>query len=356
MAVETLSAVAGAFAQTMAPQITRIWNREARLLQEITIKTSGGQGSGIAISWDVEGDGASAASFAEGADIGPAEPKQDPLSKAQLGWGQYRSAFHLSNLEINAAAANVGNASALEDLVSERFIGSVTKIISTINADCFSGTGTDAAGNPTIVGLNTALAGSGAYANLDPATAGFAGWVSTLSGNNGVGRALTLNLLATTEQAVFTASGVEPGLLVSSAGVHTTYEGLFTAAQRYVADGQGPIPAYHGSTGRLYWRGKPLVRDRNNPTEHPLHAGPRRPRAPHLAVGRRLGRGESHSARLACPAMATGPRTLSIPVHCYPLATRRQRGPLHGRDLLPAQGEATQRARPHLGHHRNIIR
>ncbi len=319
MAVETLSAVAGAFAQTMAPQITRIWNREARLLQEITIKTSGGQGSGIAISWDVEGDGAAAASFAEGADIGPAEPKQDPLNKAQLGWGQYRSAFHLSNLEINAAAANVGNANALEDLVGERFIGSVTKIISTINADCFSGTGTDRAGNPTIVGLDTALAGSGAYANLDPATGGYSGWTATVSGNGGAARGLTLDLLATTEQGVFTASGVEPALLVSSAGVHTKYEGLFTAAQRYVSDGQGPIPAYHGSTGRLFWRGKPLVRDRNNtpgvlymldPEDLELHILPWAAASDGVKVIQRAG------------VSSNGDRSesLSIPVHCYPLA------------------------------------
>lgn len=260
MAAETLASISGALAQTFAPQITRLWNRQAILAKTLRSLPGVGQGGGQNVAWDVEYSGATAASFAEGSDVAAGEFATDPVTKAVLGWGQYRSAFQLSNLEINAAAGNIANATALEDIVGERFLGSVTKLISKINVDCFSGTGGTSSA-PTIVGLDSALDSTGTYAGISKSAV--TEWAGNVSSNGGTARALTLPILAGAEQLAFVASGMEPNLLVTTPGVHTKYESLFTDIVRIPNGGGGPIPSFQGSTKNLYWRGNPVMRDRN---------------------------------------------------------------------------------------------
>jgi len=261
MAAETLANLAPALAQTFAPQIVRLWNRSAIMAKSIRVVPGGGQGAGQNIAWDVEYSGATANSFAEGSDVASSEFNFDPVTKAVLPWGAYRSAFQISSLEIAAAAQNIGNATALEDIVGERFLGSVTKLIQKINVDLFAGTGLDASNNPTIVGLETALASSGSYAGINKGSV--TEWAGNLAANGGTARALTLDVLAQSEQLAFVASGKEPDLLFCTPSIHTKYEGLFNNIVRVVEDGRGPIPSYQGSSKNLYWRGNPVVRDRN---------------------------------------------------------------------------------------------
>lgn len=257
---ETLANISGALAQTFAPQITRLWNRQAILAKIIPAKPGAGQGGGQNIAWDVEYSGASADAFVEGSDVASGEFATDPVTRAILPWGQYRSAFQLSNLEIIAAANNIANATALEDMVGERFLGSVTKLISKINLDIFSGTGTSN-GAPSIIGLDTALATTGSYAGINKVSV--TEWAGNVASNSGVGRALSLPVLAVAEQLAFLASGMEPSVLVTTAAIHSKYEGLFDSIRRVTDDGRGPIPSYQGSTKNLYWRGNPIVRDRS---------------------------------------------------------------------------------------------
>lgn len=266
MAAEVLSGISSALAQTYAPELTRAWNREARVAKRLQLKMGGGQGGGQNVAWDVEFSGAGAASFAEGSDVGGGELLTDKPVPAVLSWGMYRSAFQLSNLEINAAAANIASASMLEDIVGERFIGSITKILSLMNADIFTGTGVDGSGNPNIVGLNTALAATGTYAGINKAT--YSEWAGNVSANSGIARSLTTNLLASAEQLGFVASSVTPDELWTSAGVHTKYENLFESQKRIVADSRG-VADYRGSMESfdgLFWRGRQVQRDRNCPT------------------------------------------------------------------------------------------
>lgn len=264
MAADVLSNISGALAQTMAPQLIRTWNRRAVGLQNVRILLGGGQGNGQNVAWDVEMTGATAAAFAEGSDVTSGEYNQDTIVKAKLDWGMYRAPFQLSNLEINVAAANIGNASALEDIVGERFIGAITKIVDLMQTDFYSGTGTDGSGNPNIVGLDSALAATGLYGGLNKST--YATWAGNVLANGGTARALTMGLLASSEQQTFVASGMEPDVLITTAGVHTKYEGLFEATRRTVDSGQGPIQSYQGSSGRLFWRGKPVIRDKSATT------------------------------------------------------------------------------------------
>ena len=320
MAMETLASIAGALAQTMAPQLTRVWNRQANLLRSIPIKEYRGQGSGQLVSWDVEGDAAAAATFTEGGDITvSSESAQDNLTKASLYWGQYRSVFSMSNLEINAAASNVANATALEDMVGERFVGALTKITSVLNTDAFSGDGGTQATAPTLFGLDTVLASSGAYAGLTAGATGLTNWKSTVSSNSGTARALTMNLLAATEQGVFTLSGEEPDTLIATPGAHTKYEGLFEAVRRTVDSGQGPIPSYQGSTGRLFWRGKPIIRDKDATSGYLYMLNSNHIELvvlPWAAVPD----GVQVQARSGVSSNGAQMDAIPIPVRCYPLA------------------------------------
>ncbi len=263
MADETLSDITDALAQTFGPQIVRTWNRTGRLAQMVPVKSGGGQGGGKNLAWDVELDDASAGNFDEGADLDPGELDFDRVLPAVLPWGQYRAAFQLSNLEINAARANIGNAGALEDIFGERVLGKAAKLLSIINADMYTGTGTGTGSSPNIVGLVTALAATGYYATIDKGT--YTSFAGIVSANGGTPRALTRALLSAAEAAGFVASNFSPTALLTTAGIATKYEGLFQEVQRIMSDGGG-VPSVDLSTKQLFWRGAPIVRDRQAPT------------------------------------------------------------------------------------------
>src|SRR5690606_33596363 len=123
-----------------------------------------------------------------------------------------------------------------------------------INTDIVVGTGTDGSGNPTIIGLLTALTDSGSYASINPATAGQEAWVGNLVANGGVARPLTLDLLAKAEQLQYVASGQSCDVVVTTPGIKTKYEGLFNAIQRMSAGTEGPIARMDASSEDLYWR------------------------------------------------------------------------------------------------------
>lgn len=315
MAAEVLSNIASALATTFQPEITRTWNRMAVAAQQIPVKSGGGQGGGKQVAWDVEMDGASVTVFAEGSDVGAGEYDFDPVQPATLPWGQYRAPFQISNLELNAAAENVANATALEDIFAERVIGKAAKLLSQINKDIYSGTGTSG-GNPNIIGLDNALITSGSYANIPIAS--YATWASTVSANGGIARSLSLALLASTEASLFTASGFSPDFLLGDPTIHAKYEGLFETVRRTMDDGSRDVPAYRGSTNQLFWRGRPVVRDKDatasriyllNRDEIALRVLPFRGVPDGVPVQQR--ELESSNGK---DSMATG-----IPVHIYPL-------------------------------------
>ena len=227
-------------------------------------KEDGGQGDGKNVAWDVQFSGATASSYSEGLDVQTGEASHDVEQKAVLNWGMYRSVFHLSDLEIAGAQRNIGQPDALRGIVTERFDGGITKMLDLIEQDLFTGTGAgtgpDGQASSSIVGLDTALAASGTYATIDPGT--YTEWVGVSSAHGGIDRALSLDLLGVTEQALFTSCGMEPDLIVTTPGIYTKYEGLFNATVRTVGDGTKPMAAYLGSNGRLNWRSDAIVRAR----------------------------------------------------------------------------------------------
>jgi hypothetical protein len=257
MALETLAQVSAALTQVFAPDLQRQMNRLATTAA--MLQAERGQGKNCA--WDVEFSGAVADAVAEGADVTPAELTTDPLVPATLGWAIYRQSFGLTETEIDAAASSVGTPEVLLDMFGERVLNAHHALCSKVNADLFDGTGLAPNNNPNLIGLfGGPLEPTGIYAAINRATYGE--WASNVLANGNVPRPLTIDLMAQMEQNIFTACGEPPNLIIASSGVLRRYENFFESVRRVVADGRGPLEYNAGATN-LFYKGIPIVRDRN---------------------------------------------------------------------------------------------
>lgn len=267
MAADNLTNIAAALSTTMDSELKRQWNRIAVGAATIPASFAVGQGGGKQITWDVEFSGATAASAAEGADVVSGDFAQDPVVPAVLPYGYYRSAFALTNLELNAAAASGGNASALGNMVMERMMNSAAKITSTMNSDIWAGTGTDGSGNPTIFGFAGAVTGalltSGSYAGLSKAT--YTEWAGNVLANGGTPRALTMDLLYNAEQLIYVGTGLPINVIYCDPGTFRKYAGIFESRIRMDAGSSGTPRAYSGAFegDLLFWKGVPVLRDKD---------------------------------------------------------------------------------------------
>lgn len=256
--LDQLSNVAAALSQRFASKLSRQFNRMSVLAA--ALPTEAGFGKNVA--WDAEFSGATAGSYAEGANVAGGELNVDILVPAVLSWGHYRSAFQVSETELDAAATSAGSADAILALLEERIMSSGSKLASVINVDLWSGTGTDGSGNPNIVGLQGgALEASGIYAGVNRAT--YVEWKGNVLANGGVARALTIDLMDQMDANVFSASGERANLIVCDPATFRKYKGLFESIRR--VDGVGPIPRYDTSTSELFYQGIPILRDKDAP-------------------------------------------------------------------------------------------
>lgn len=260
MALENLAAVSDALGQTFAPQLAVQWNRSAQTAADIAAIP----GKGKNAAWDTEFSGdVDAVDVEEGSDVGDAEFDSDENEDATVPWAHYRKSFKITETAIDAAASSAGIPDVLMDLFEERLMGQGARLTSKINRDLISGTGTGTGGNQSIVGLVTAINNTGIYATINRATR--SEWASSVLGNGGTPRPLTISLLGQLEQLIFTACGESPTAIRCSPGVWRKYEGLFEEVRRLATDGGGPLE-YRAGASRLFWRGVPILRDKDFPS------------------------------------------------------------------------------------------
>lgn len=256
--LSNLSAVANALSQGFAPDLMRQYNRVTVLGSEIGSIFQPGNGKNVA--WDVMMDGQTAASYAEGADVTSGEFTVDAPLPATLSWGHYRSAFQVSETQLNAAFYSKESGTALITMLKERMLSAVGKLASVENGDCWTGTGTDGSGNPNIVGLaGGALAATGNYAGISRST--YPLWQGNVLANGGSARALTQDLLEQAEQDIYVASSMRPTLIVCSPGVWRKYISLWAPTQR-VNDN---MQRFDASVSDLSFKGIRVVRDKDAP-------------------------------------------------------------------------------------------
>lgn len=262
MAAETLASVSNALSQVFAPKLARQWNRSA--ITAALLEAAEGKGKNVA--WDVAFSGNSATTVAEGSDVQDSELASDVNVPAVLNWAHYRSSFKVSETELDAAASSVGVATALMDLFGERIMNAGEKMARSINVDVISGTGLDGSGNNSLVGLlGGPLETTGSYAGLSKSV--YTEWAGNVLSNSSVARPLTLDLLYTLDQEIFTASMEAPTHLLASPGVYRKYADLFESIRRIEGDGRGALSMGSGAA-ELFWKGIPVLRDPNVPTGH----------------------------------------------------------------------------------------
>lgn len=290
MALETLAAVSAALSQTFEEQFVRQYNRLA--VAAALIQAEAGRGKNAA--WDVEFSGAQADAVQEGSDVDESEFTTDQPVPAVLGWSTYRQSFKLSENEIDAAASSVGTPEVLLDMFGERVLNAHHKLCSRINVDIFAGTGTNAKGVPTLVGLyGGPIEPTGVYATIDRGQ--FPEWSGNVLANGGVQRPLTLDLMAQLEQNIFTACGEPPNIIIASAGVLRKYENFFESIRRVISDGRGPMD-FGAGAANLFYKGMPVIRDRNGPPGRLAMLNTnylRMKYLPHVNLGDALGQSET---------------------------------------------------------------
>jgi hypothetical protein len=275
MAAENLGAIFNALSQIFADKIERQWNRTTYMLNRIQATAGISEGQGKNVAFDTEFTGATAGTVAEGSDIAASEYNSDINEPAIFPWATYRSSFQVSEQEVDIARRSVGSPTALMDLFGERMLGSQAQIARSIENDVLNGTGVDANGNPTIIGIfGGALSASGNYGGLNPAT--YPEWAANIVSNGGTLRAMTPDLMAQVDQQIFTAASLPWDLIVTDAAIVRKYAAFFYAGPPTA--GQVPLvrmndgasnPSYGMGNAnnaqmqleQLYWMGKQVMRN-----------------------------------------------------------------------------------------------
>ena len=220
MAAVTFADLDSALSVVFENRLARVANRHALLVSLLTKEAGTGQN----LSWDVETSAATAATYAEAAAAATAQ--SDLTVPATLQWGRYRTKFGLTGTALAAAQAS-GNPADLANAILAKAEGNASKLLSTLNAALYSGSGA----TDNIHGLNTAIDATTAYAGIDKGT--YTEWAGNVLANGGVARPLSKDLMDEMEADIFDASGVSPQIVVASSALCRKYEGLFDSGARY---------------------------------------------------------------------------------------------------------------------------
>ncbi len=250
MVTVNLAYILASLPVTFDQHMQNLWNREARLLGRIPVKSGHGQNCAFIVNVG----GQTATTFADGYDIQTAEYGSDVYVPAALDWAQYRSSFVLTARAIDVAASSRGGAEELMNLFAEHIFECSTSIMSKLNSDLDAGAGT----SDSLLGLAASLVTSGSYAGISSDT-----YPLIKSNVTAVNGALTSAALAAMETKIFIASGKMPNLIVMTPALH----------EKYTALGLGTINTVSGipynqfnlsvRDDGVFWKGIPVIRDKD---------------------------------------------------------------------------------------------
>jgi hypothetical protein len=258
MAIETSATILSALAQTYAKKYHPQFNRAARFLSLIDTVQEGGKN----VAWTNSFSGATAGSYAEGADLVSGDFTSDVKVASTLSWGLYRTSFWMSDHEIEVAQSAGGSADAMMGIFETNLREHIAKIASQLNNDAINATGTDGSSNPCLQGILSACQATGTYAGVARAT--YPEFAGNVLANGAVGRALTLNLMQQAEDAIFNASGGHGvDFILTDAAMVSAYAAILET-RRVFNDNSGTLNAYPKDDGSFF-KGVPIVRDVNMP-------------------------------------------------------------------------------------------
>lgn len=225
----TLSLVV--LAQTYRGDVVRQINRQVQALKFLKITA----GAGKNVAWAPEGDGAIAENYTEGLDA--ANYGGDAQASALLSWALYRSAFHVTQLAMDAASSSYdpdGN----HALWARQVVNGAAKLASFINGKVFTGAGT----GTELCGLGEAIGkDDNTYAGIDRVANSY--WRPTVV-DPGSLTAPTFALIRDDLRKIYEAGGENPDVAMCAPAVFNAIGNLFDSTRRqidYVRTANGEV-------------------------------------------------------------------------------------------------------------------
>lgn len=199
--------------------------------------------TGQNITWDVKFGGQDAGTVnMDGGALRTAA--SDVPVPASLGFGSYAAPVKVTDdlLWRGGVSAGLGSdINPLTDAVSVNIKDGLERWVKVVNVDLFAGTGA----SNSLTGLSSAVVATGTYGNI--AQSSQSTWASTVQGNSGSLRSLTLALIKTHRRTIAVASKMGgPDLAVCPPAIMDTLENLFEAYTRINYD-----PSSAGQPGRV---------------------------------------------------------------------------------------------------------
>ena len=253
-----LTDVSGVLTKVFAPLVVRTANRRSLMLRLLPFR----KGSGPSIQWGVEllGAGTSAGPIADGAAAPTAS--FDARVPATLAWAIYADTVMQTGLAVSAAATTM-SPEDLRDLMGRDVENSANKLASQINKDFWVQNGS---GGLPVTAVDSAMAATGLYANIDRGGAGNPQWITNVKFNSGTKRAISLALMRQVRRNIFIAGG-ETDLIVCDPVTFDYYGALMDPQRRYVDEirtAKGTVTLDPGWRA-LEFEGIPVLRDKDCP-------------------------------------------------------------------------------------------
>lgn len=243
MAVFSIADMSSAMPSTIYRKMVSQVQRKAVALRVLSQMGSVRRANtGQYITWDVKFTGQDAGTVnMDGGSLRTAASDQ-PVP-AQLGFGSYAAPVKVTDdlLWRGGASAGLGSdINPLTDAVAINIKDGVEKWCKVVNVDLYAGAGTSNA----MTGFYLGVAATGTYANINQST--YSGWASTVQGNSGTLRSLTLALIKTHRRTIAVASRMGgPDVCFLNGALMDSLENLFEAYTRinYGPSGAPGMPA-----------------------------------------------------------------------------------------------------------------
>lgn len=221
------------------PEVVGQTQRKApalRILSEVGRLKAGTTGDMMRWIARFSGQSAAAVNADGGAFVTAAADVRQPAS---LAYGSYSAPVQVTDAMRRLGSPSAGIPSqfnAYGMAASQNIKEACEALVKLIEQDLFAGLGTSNA----LTGMGTAITASGTYAAINSGT--YTSWVSTVSGNSGVLRSLTINLMKAHLRTIAAASGQgRPDLAFCTPAVFDAVENLFDAYTQIQTTPQGGL-------------------------------------------------------------------------------------------------------------------
>ena len=203
----------------IAPEIQNAFNRKAPISGLIQSKVGFNT---VGPNWTVGTAGHAATTFAEGASAPSAA--SDGQVPAQIAWGNYNSAFTVSDHAQRNSKMSPDPRVNL-DVFKKNILGAASAIAKKVETDFFTGSGSN-----SIIGLDNAIDNANTYAGINRASAAY--WRSTVV--DAEAASLTKDQLLSDISSIRTTSGESPNVAFCTPSTFNKVAALFESQRRYL--------------------------------------------------------------------------------------------------------------------------